>query len=81
MDIGELKIGLMKELLARIKEKFGEIDKESSKVKELRFLKQEKRICEEYIQIFKRTVRESEYEGRVLIEEYKYEKLVTMNRN
>ena len=39
MDIGELKIGLVKELLARIKEKFEEVDKESSKVKELRFLK------------------------------------------
>ena len=71
MDIGELKIGLVKELLARIKEKFEEVDKESSKVKELRFLKQEKRICEEHIQIFKRTARESEYEGRVLIKEYK----------
>ena len=39
MDIGELKIRLVKELLARIKEKFEEVDKKSSKVKELRFLK------------------------------------------
>ena len=54
-----------------VKEKFGEVDKKSSKVKELRFMKQEKRICEEHIQIFKRTARESEYEGRVLIKEYK----------
>jgi len=71
MDIEELKMGLVKQLLARMKEKFGEVDKESSKVKELRFLKQEKRICEEHIQIFKRTARESEYEGRVLIKECK----------
>ena len=46
------------------------------KVAELKKLEQEEKTMEEFVQKFKRTVRESGYEGRPLVEEFKRE----MNR-
>ena len=58
--------------MAEIKKEFGEGDKESVKVVELKKIKQGGRMREEFVQDFKRTARESDYEGYSLIEEFKW---------
>ena len=59
------------EFLADIKKKFRGGDEESVKVAELKTLKQESKTIEEFVQEFKRAVRESGYERRLLMEEFK----------
>ena len=76
LEEGELEYKSIKEFLAAIKKKFGGGEEESIKVAELKRLEQEERTIEEFIQEFRRAVRESGYEGRPLIEEFKRE----MNR-
>ena len=61
----------VEELFTKMREEFGEFDKESRKVDELRLLEQGGRTCNKYVQIFKKTLRGSGYEGRPLIEEFK----------
>jgi len=61
----------VKELFTKMREEFGEFNEELRKVDELRLLEQGGRTCDEYVQIFKNTSRESSYEGRSLIEEFK----------
>ena len=61
----------VEELFTKMKEKFREFDEESRKVDELRLLEQGGQICDEYVQIFKKTSRGSGYEGRPLIKEFK----------
>ena len=71
LEEGELEYKSIKEFLAAIKKKFGGGEEESIKVAELKRLEQEERPIEEFIQEFRRAVRESGYEGRPLIEEFK----------
>ena len=59
------------ELFTKIQQEFGEFDKESQKVDELRVLEQRGRTVDEYVQEFKRAARGSGYEGRALVEEFK----------
>jgi len=59
------------EFLAEIKKEFGEGDKELVKVAELKRIEQGGRMMEEFVQDFKRVVRESGYEGHPLIKEFK----------
>ena len=61
----------MGEFLAEIKKEFGGGDEESVKVAELKKIEQGGRTMEEFVQDFKRTARESGYEGRPLVEEFK----------
>jgi len=61
----------VEELFKKIREEFGEFDKESRKVDKLRLLEQGGRMCNEYIQIFKKVLKESGYKGRSLIKEFK----------
>ena len=61
----------MEEFLISLKKEFGGGEEESVKVAELRKLEQGERTMEEFIQEFKRTARESRYEGRLLVEEFK----------
>ena len=61
----------MEELFTKIRQEFGEFDKESRKVNELRVLEQGSRTVDEYVQEFKRAARGSGYEGRALVEEFK----------
>ena len=68
---GVSTVETVKELFTKMRKEFGEFDKESKKVDELKLLEQEGRTCDEYVQIFKKTSRESGYEGRPLIEEFK----------
>jgi len=57
--------------LAEIKKEFSGGEKEVVKVAELRKIEQEGKAMEEFVQEFKRVARESGYEGRPLVEEFK----------
>jgi len=54
-----------------LKKEFGGREKELVKAAELRKLEQGGRTMEEFVQEFKRAVRGSRYEGRLLVEEFK----------
>ena len=71
LETGEIEFELAGEFLAEIKREFREGDEESVKVAELKKTEQGERMMEEFVQDFKRTARESSYEGRPLIEEFK----------
>ena len=58
---GELELKTVEELFKKIKNKFGKTTKEKRKVEQLRTIKQGERTYNEYIQEFKKTVRESRY--------------------
>jgi len=72
LEAGELEFESVGELSAEIKKEFGGGDEESVKVAELKRIEQRGRTMEEFVQDFKRTARESGYEGRPLIEEFKW---------
>jgi len=72
LEVGELKFESVGEFLAEIKKEFGRGDKELIKVAELKRMEQGSRIMEEFVQDFKRVVRESGYERHPLIEEFKW---------
>jgi len=57
--------------LADIKKEFGRGDEEIVKMVELKRLEQGRRTIEEFVQKFRRATKESGYEGRSLIEEFK----------
>ena len=59
----ELEFETVEEFLAEIKKKFGGGEEESVKATELRRIEQGRRRMEEFVQEFKRAVRESGYEG------------------
>jgi len=59
------------ELFKKIREEFGEFDKESRKADKLRLLVQGQKTCNEYMQEFRRVARGSSYEGKALINKFK----------
>jgi len=72
----DLKEGLLEyeiagKFLADIKREFGRGDEEIVKVVELKRIEQERKTIKEFVQKFQRVVRESRYEGRPLVEEFK----------
>ena len=71
LEAGELEFETIGKFLAEIKKEFGGGEEESVKVAELRKLEQGKKTMEEFVQEFKRAARKSEYEGRLLVEEFK----------
>ena len=71
LEGGLLKYKSVGEFLADIKKEFGGGDEKSVKVAELCRLEQGSRIIEEFVQEFRRTARESGYEGHPLIKEFK----------
>ena len=71
LEEGELEYESIEEFLATIKKKFRRVEKESVKVAELETLEQGERIMEEFVQEFRKVARESRYEGRPLVEEFK----------
>jgi len=60
-------------LFTKIRNDFGETSEEERKIEQLRTIKQEGRTYNEYIQEFKKVARESGYERRPLIKEFKRE--------
>jgi len=72
LEAGEVEYESVGEFLAEIKKEFGGGDEESLKVAELKRIEQGDRTIEEFVQNFKRVVRESSYEEHHLIEEFKW---------
>ena len=71
LETGEMEYETMEEFLISLKKEFGGGEEELVKAAELRKLEQGGRTMEEFIQEFKRAVRESGYKGRPLVEEFK----------
>jgi len=71
LEVGEVEYESAEEFLIEIKKEFGGGDKELVKVVELKRIEQEGRSMEEFVQNFKRVVRDSRYEEQPLIEEFK----------
>ena len=76
LEIGELEYVVVGKFLADLKKKILEGDDKMMKMAELKRIKQESRMMEEFVQEFRRVARESSYERWPLVEEFKIE----MNR-
>ena len=72
-ELGNLEYKTAEEFLVDLKKEFGGGDKEVVKVVELRKLEQKWRAIKEFVQEFRRATRESSYEERLLVEEFKRE--------
>ena len=68
---GESEVESAEQLFAKIRDDFGETSEEERKIEQLRTIEQGGRTCDEYMQEFKKVARESGYEGRPLIKEFK----------
>ena len=71
LESGEVEYESIEEFLTCLRKEFGGEEEESVKVAELRKMEQGGKTMEEFIQEFKRAARESGYEGRPLVEEFK----------
>ena len=71
LEAREVEYESVEEFLTSLRKEFGGGEEEVVKAMELRRMEQEGRTMEEYMQEFKRTVRGSGYEGRLLVEEFK----------
>ena len=71
MESGEVEYESAEEFLTSLKKEFRGGEEESMKAAELRKLEQGGRTMEKFVQEFKRAARESSYEGRLLVEEFK----------
>jgi len=71
LELENLEYETVEEFIANLKKEFRGGDEEVVKVVELRELEQEGRTIEEFVQEFRRATKESEYEGRLLVEEFK----------
>ena len=71
LKAGEMEYEIAEEFLTVLKKEFSGGEEEAVKVVELRKLEQEGRMMEEFVQEFKRVVRESGYKGRLLVKEFK----------
>ena len=80
IEAEEVEYELVEEFLTSLKKKFGGGEEKSVKVAELRKMEQRGKTMEEYVQEFKRTVRGSGYEGRLLVEEFKRDMNGTIRR-
>jgi len=66
-------VQMVEELFIKIRQEFGEFDEESRKMDKLRVLEKGEKIVDEYVQEFRRAVKESGYKERVLVKEFKQE--------
>jgi len=73
LKVGEVEYESVEEFLTSLKKEFSGGEEEATKAAELRRIEQEGKTMEEYVQEFKRIVRDSGYEGRLLVEEFKRE--------
>jgi len=71
LERGLLEYKNIEEFLVDIRKEFGRGDEESVKVAEPRRIEQEEKTMEEFVQEFRRAARESRYEERPLVEEFK----------
>ena len=71
LESGNLSYAMVEEFLSDLKQEFGRENNETMKVAELRKMEQRGKTIEKFIQEFRRTAKESRYEKRLLIEEFK----------
>ena len=71
LEAGEVEYESVEEFLTILKKEFREGEEEVVKAAELRRVEQGGKMMEEYVQEFKRIARDSGYEGRPLVEEFK----------
>lgn len=71
LEIGVLEYVTVEEFLADLKKEFGQGNDKTIKVVELKNMEQGNRTMEEFIQKFRRVAKESRYEGKPLVEEFK----------
>ena len=71
MEVENLEYKTVEEFLVDLKKEFREENNKTIKVAELKKLKQGSKTMKEFIQEFRRVVRESKYGGRPLVEEFK----------
>ena len=71
LEGGLLKYKTVEEFLIDIRKEFGGGDEKLVKVIELKKLEQGSKTIEEFMQEFKRVVKESRYERRPLVEKFK----------
>lgn len=71
LEIGVLEYVTVEEFLADLKKEFGQGNDKTIKVVELKNIEQGNRTMEEFIQKFRRVAKESRYEGKPLVEEFK----------
>jgi len=62
---------VLEELWESLRINFGDADEESTAVGKLRLIEQGNKTCDEHVQEFRRIARDSGYDGRALVEEYK----------
>jgi len=67
----ESEVESAEQLFAKIRNDFEEISEEERKIEQLRTIEQGGRTCDEYVQKFKKVTRESSYERRPFIKEFK----------
>ena len=70
LETGELEFPLVEDFLAELIKEFSKGNNKLAEV-ELKKIKQESKMMKEFVQEFRRAVRESGYEERLLIEEFK----------
>ena len=68
---GESEVESVEQLFTKIRNNFGEILEEKRKIEQLRMIEQGGRICNEYMQEYKKVARGSGYKKRPFIEEFK----------
>ena len=71
LELENLEYEIVEEFLMNLKKEFGKEDEEAVKIVELKRLEQRSKIIKEFVQKFRRAVRESKYEKRSLMEEFK----------
>jgi len=71
LELENLEYEIAEEFLMNLKKEFGEEDEEAVKIVELKRLEQRSKTIKEFVQKFRRAVRESKYEKRPLMEEFK----------
>ena len=71
LENGSLKLPTVGEFLANLKQKFRNGNNELVKITKLKKVEQELKIIEEFVQEFRRVIRGSSFEGRLLIKKFK----------
>ena len=71
LEEGLLEYKIVGKFLADIKKEFGGGDEETVNVAKLKKLEQGEKTIKKFVQEFRRAVRGSKYEGRLLVEEFK----------
>jgi len=68
---GKSEVESAEQLFSKIRNDFRETSEKERKIEQLRTIEQRGRTCNKYVQEFKKVARESSYEGRPLIKEFK----------